>query len=773
MSSEPSQTPTFRLEDRRLLTGNGAYTADLAPEGLCHAVFLRSPHAHARAGAIDAAAARQSPGVLAVFTAADVAAAGVVPLSTPPNLKRPDGRKAADTPRPLIAGALVRHVGEPVAMIVAATRAQALDAAELVAVDYDPLPAVTDCRAALAPGAPVLWPDAPDNIAFHWRGGDHDAVARAIAGARHVARLDYGVSRVAACPLEPRVTLAVPAEGGGVTVHSSTQAPYQLRSLLARLFGLGNDKVRVVAGDVGGGFGMKAGMFREDALVVLAARRLGRPVRWLSDRSEAFLADDQARDVGFRAALALDGDGQFLALELRYDMNVGAYASGRSAGAITNIGGVAGVYRTPLIAAEAYGVLTNTIPVAPYRGAGRPDATFVIERIIDVAAAELGIDAFELRRRNLIPAAAMPYKTGFLFTYDCGDFAANMALAAARADLAGLKARKAEAARRGRLRGAGICNPIEVAGGPYGNVQPDQARIAVDGEGAVHVYTGAMSVGQGLETAFTRFVAARLGVPLAKVHYHQGDTAGLPEGRGSGGSSGLGVSGSAVALSVEKAIEAGRALAAEHLEAAAVDIDFADGRFTVAGTDRSVAWGELAERAEARAGAGERGLVVAARFQPPDVTFPNGCHVCEVEVDPDTGTVEVVAYTVVEDIGRVLAPMLAHGQIHGGVAQGMGQALCERVVYEPGSGQLLTGSFMDYAMPRAADIPAVNVAMREVPTRVNPLGSKGVGEAGTVGSLAATINAICDALAPLGVRHVDMPATPERVWAAIRSARAR
>lgn len=774
MAAQPYQESMPRLEDPRLLTGAGAFTADLRPADLCHAVFVRSPHAHARIDGIDVDAARRVPGVHAVITAADLVADAVVPLSSPPNLKRPDGRATAPTPRPLLVGDVARHIGEPVAMIVAETRELALDAAEQVSIDYSPLAAVLDCQDAVAPGAPSVWAETPDNIAFLWRCGDHDGVADSIAGAAHVTRLEYGVSRVAASPLEPRVTLALPGPGGKLTVHSSTQNPYQLRNLLAKHLRLGHDQIRVIARDVGGAFGMKAGLFREDALVALAAKRLGRPVRWMSDRNEAFLSDDQARDVRFKAALALDGEGRFLALQVRYDINVGAYVSGRSQGPITNIGSVAGVYRTPKIAAEVYGVLTNTLPTAPYRGAGRPDATFVIERIIDVAARELGIDPIELRRRNLIPADAMPFKTGLLFVYDCGEFAANMDAAAIRADLTGFAARKAEAARRGKLRGIGVCNPIEVAGGPFGNVLSDQSRIVVQADGAVHVHTGAMSVGQGLETAFTQFVAARLGVPVSSVHYHQGDTTGLPDGRGSGGSSGLCVSGSAVAMSVEKAIETGREVAADLLEAAAADIVFADGRFSIVGTDRSVAWVDVARRAETKIadGTSERGLIAVAKFQPPSVTFPNGCHICEVEVDPDTGAVDVINYVAVEDIGRVLNPMLAHGQIHGGVAQGMGQALCEQVIYESGSGQLLTGSFMDYAMPRATDVPAVSIEMREVPTQVNPLGAKGVGEAGTVGALAATINAICDALAPMGVTHIDMPATPARIWAAIQSARA-
>jgi carbon-monoxide dehydrogenase large subunit len=772
--ARPAGAP-HRREDARLVTGRGLFAADRRPEGLCHAAFVRSPHARARIAGVDAAAARAVPGAIAVFTAADLAADGVTGIAASVDLKRPDGSKAPAMARPLLARDAVLHQGEPVAMVVASSQAAALDAAERVAVDYQAMPAVTDAGAALAAGAPAVWAEAPDNVAFVWSYGAHERVAAAIAAAPRVARLDYVLTRVSAAPLEPRAVLAAPEPDGRITVHASTQNPFQIRDGLVRLFGISPERLRVMAGDVGGSFGMKAGLAREDALVFWAARRLGRPVRWLCERGEAFLADDQARDVRIKAALALDAEGTFLALDVHYDVNIGAYLSGRSMGPITNVGGVAGVYRTPLIAATVRGVFTNTVPTAPYRGAGRPDATYAIERLIDVAAREAGIDPIALRRRNLIPAEAMPYQTGLIFRYDCGDFRANMDEAARLADVAGFPARREAAASRGRLRGLGVCNPIEVAGGPFNRVLPDNARIVVRAAGTVDLYTGAMSVGQGLETSFAQIVAARLGVPADRVRYHQGDTDDLPAARGSGGSSGLCVSGSAVALAVEQAIEEGRRLAADRLEAALADIAFADGQFAVVGTDRRLALAEVARLAAAARPAAppsEQGLVGAAQFQPPDVTFPNGCHICEVEVDPETGAVEPIAYVSVEDIGTVINPMLVHGQIHGGVAQGMGQALCERIVHDPDSAQLLTGSFMDYAMPRAADVPPVAIALRAVPTKVNALGAKGVGEAGTVGAIAATMNAICDALAPLGVTHIDMPATPERVWIAIRRARA-
>jgi carbon-monoxide dehydrogenase large subunit len=534
------------------------------------------------------------------------------------------------------------------------------------------------------------------------------------------------------------------------------------------------ERLRVIAGDVGGSFGMKAGNYPETALVIWATQRVGRPVRWLSDRAEAFLSDEHARDIMADVALALDRDGRFLALRVGYDANVGAYLTGRSLAPVNNIGGIAGVYGTPAIAAEIRGVFTNTVPLGPYRGAGRPEASYVIERAIDVAAGELGIDPFELRRRNLVPPTAMPYKTAFLFTYDCGDFLANMTDAARLADLDGFPARRAEAAQRGRLRGIGICNPIEVSGGPYFKIGRDNARLTLAADGDIILDVGAMSTGQGLETALPQMVADRLGIAADRVRFRQGDTKYLATGRGSGGSSALCVGGPAVSLAVDRVLEKGRLIAAHALEAAAVDVEFAAGEFRIVGTDRRVSLTEVATLAADPARLPEGmapGLAELGQFQPTAVTFPNGCHICEVEVDPETGRVELISYSAVEDVGRVMNPVLVRGQIQGGVAQGVGQALGEQIVHDPGSAQLLTGSFMDYAMPRADDFAEMRLETREVPTSVNPLGVKGVGEAGTVGALAATLNAVCNALAPLGVRHVDMPATPQRVWAAIAKAR--
>jgi carbon-monoxide dehydrogenase large subunit len=758
-----------RREDPRLLKGEGRYTGDLRFPGLAHAALVRSPHAHAAVGTVDVAAAKAAPGILGVFTAADLAADGMPELPCGVDMKRPDGSKAPQTTRPLLARDRVRHVGEPVALIVGETLEAALDAAELVEVAYDPLPSASNTADGLQ-GKAVLWPEAPDNIAWVWSKGIDDALDAALQGAAHVTRLDFAVSRVSANPIEPRVALGQ-VEDGRLVLHVSHQSPYGLRNGLAALFKLPPGQVRVVAGDVGGSFGMKAGAKPEDVLVLWAARKLGRPVLWRSSRGEAFVSDDHARDVLIRAELGLDKDGKFLALKVRQDVNIGCYLSGRSLGTLNNIGGITGVYRIGRSGAVAHGVFSNTLPMGPYRGAGRPEATYTIERLIDVAARELGIEPWELRRRNLVPASAMPYDTGFTFKVDCGDFAANMDAAARTAERDGFAARRDEAKRRGKLRGLGIANPIEVAGGPFTKPGKDSGFVNVAPDGTVTVLTGAMSTGQGIETAMAQLVAQRLGVPIERIRYGQGDTDQLPAGRGSGGSSALCVGGTAVSLAIDKVLEKGRALAADLLEAAAIDIAFADGRFTVSGTDRSVALVEVARLAAERAASDpEAALAAGEEWQPPSVTFPNGCHICEVEVDPETGAVEIVRYSAVEDVGRVLNPMLVAGQMHGGVMQGIGQVLGERILHDPETGQMLTASFMDYFMPRADDLLRIDVATREVPTAVNPLGAKGVGEAGTVGALSAAMNAICDALAPLGVRHLDMPATPERVWAAIQAA---
>jgi len=780
--SEPIRVEKFavgqsvrRLEDPRLVQGLGRYSDDVDLPRQAHAVVVRSPHGHARIRAVDTTAARRAPGVLAVLTGADLAADGLGPLPTDRTRKRRDGAPAFPTPRPALVRERARHVGDPVALVVAETATAAADAAELVAVDYQPLPAVTGARRATRPGAPAVWDEVADNVAFVWEAGSREAVARAFAGAAHVTRLDFVVSRVAAAPLEPRSAVGeFDRRSGRFTLHTGIQSPHGLRAILAeQIFHVPQSQVRVVMSDVGGSFGMRSGIYPELVLVLWAARRVGRPVKWTSTRREGFLTDEPGRDNLSSAELALDAGGRFLGLRVAIRADIGAYLTPRSAGPVTNnVGGVAGVYTTPAIHVESTGVFTNSTPTGPYRGAGRPEATYAIERVIDLAAREMGIDPVELRRRNVIPPSAMPFKTGLVFTYDCGDFGRIMDMALALADHAGFERRRAEARRHGRLLGLGIANPIEVAGGPYTSVNPDTAEMRVNSDGSVSLFAGTTSMGQGNETAFAQIVSDRLGLSPEHVTVFWGDSDALGAGRGNGGSGAVSVGGSAVLRAAEKVIERGRRLAAHLLEAAPEDVTFRDGRFVVAGTDRDVAWNRVARTAyqprQQPAGL-EPGWSETAVFTPPAVTFPNGCHVCEVEIDQETGAVRVLRYAVVDDVGRMINPMLVKGQIHGGIVQGLGQGLFEVMTYDD-SGQLLAGSFMDYAMPRADDLPPFEVDSHEVATQVNPLGAKGVGEAGTVGALPALLNAVNDALAPLGVRHLDMPVTPERVWQAMRDA---
>jgi carbon-monoxide dehydrogenase large subunit len=766
-----------RLEDPHLLQGLGRYSDDVNLPRQAYAVVVRSVHAHAHLRGIDASTALKAPGALAVLTGDDLAADGLGNLPTDSNRKRRDGSPAFTTPRPALIRGRVRHVGDPLALVVAETPEQAVDAAALVAVDYEPLPAVAEAVEAKRLGAPAVWDEAPDNVAFVWEVGSRDAVARAFEQATHVTRLDFVVSRVAAAPLEPRGGVGeFDRRSGRYTLHTGIQAPHGLRTLLAeQVFRVPQSAVRVVTGEVGGSFGMRSGIYPEMVLVLWAAKRLGRPVKWTSDRREGFVTDEHGRDNVTHVELALDAGGKFLALRVDLMVNIGAYLTPRSAGPATNnVGGVAGVYTTPAIHLTSTGVYSNTTPTGPYRGAGRPEATYAIERVIDVAARELGIDPIELRRRNLIPASSMPFKTGLVFTYDCGDFARVMDMALALADHSGFQKRRAEAGKRGKLLGLGLANPIEVAGGPYTGVNPDTAEMRVNPDGSVSLFAGSTSMGQGNQTAFAQIVSDKLGLSPERIQVFWGDSDLLGAGRGNGGSGALTVGGSAVLRATEKVIERGRRIAAKLLEAAHEDIVLRDGRFTVAGTDRGVTFNNVARAAyqpRQLPPGFEPGFSETAVFVPPAVTFPNGCHLCEVEIDEETGTVRVVRYAVVDDVGRMVNPMLVKGQIHGGIVQGLGQGLFEILAYDSATGQLLSGSFMDYAMPRADDLPFFDVDSHEVPTKVNPLGAKGVGEAGTVGALPALLNAVNDALAPLGVRHLDMPVTPERVWRAIRDAK--
>jgi carbon-monoxide dehydrogenase large subunit len=763
-----------RREDVRLLTGQGNYAADAAPAGMAVAIFLRSPYAHARIERVDAAPARAVPGVIAVYIAADLT--DVTPIAGGIGFPRPDGGPAPKTDRPLLATDRVRFVGEPVALVIAESRAAGQEAAEAIMVDYAGLPVVTEPRAAMEDGAPAVWDDVPDNIGFLWKRGDVDATDAALAAAAHLTTLDFTVSRVTANSMEPRGAWATIAADGRMEVHASHQSPFALRNGMASgNFQVKPTDIHVIPGDVGGSFGMKSGVHLEPVLVAWAARRLNRPVRWISDRTEGFLTDEQAREMRVTASLGLDAEGKFTALKLRWDVNLGAYVSGRSGWGVGNIGGIAGVYDIPVITAQVCGVLTHTVPTAAYRGAGRPEATYAIERLIDVAARELAVSPYELRRRNLIPPSAMPYKTALTFTYDCGEFEGNMQEAAALSEFSTFEQRRVEAAKHGKLRGIGLCNCIEVAGGPFLRPAKDLSTLRLAEDGTLILRSGSMSVGQGLETTMTQLVADQFGVPVEQVRWEGGDTDLLPSGKGNGGSGALCIGGSAVMQAVDKVIDKARRIAAELLEAAVVDVEFTNGRFAIAGTDRSVSLLDVAHAVHdpSHIPPGEEGgLVEAGEFTPTACTFPNGTHICEVEIDADTGVTSIVRYSAVEELGRVLNPMIVAGQIHGGVVQGVGQALGEIIAHDPESGQMLTASFMDYQMPRADEYPEFRLATREVPTAVNPLGAKGVGEAGTVGALGAAMNAINDALAPLGIRHFDMPATPGRVWAAIQGAKA-
>jgi len=755
-----------RREDFRFVSGKGRYTDDMSLPGLVFAAIARAPYAHAKITSLSVEEARSTPGVLAVLTAVEAEADGLALIKSSVNLKRPDGSDAPVTPRPLLAYDRVRFVGEPVALVVAESAEQAAQAAELVEAEYEPLPVVAGVKQALAPGAPSLWEAAPDNIAYRWHKGDDAAIDAALAGAAHVTRAEVLISRVTAAPMEPRVAIGA-VEDGRLVLRTSTQSPKQVRDVMAgAVFHIDSSEIRVLAEDVGGSFGMKAGVYREDVLVLWAARRIGRPVKWTSSRSEAFLSDEHARDIVATTELALDAEGRFLAFRARLDNDIGAYLSGRSLPITFNIGGIAGVYTTPLLAGELRGIFSNKVQTSAYRGAGRPEATYVLERTIDIAARETGVDPFELRRKNLIPAEAMPYETPFIFKYDCGEFAANMALAAELADRDGFAARREAARARGLLRGLGVANAIEVAGGPFTRPTRDSSRLTVEADGTIVLECGSMSVGQGLETSMPELAAAGLGIPSERIRYRQGDSDSLAVAHGSAGSSATPVGGTAVHLAVEKLIETARQRAAEVLEAAVADIEYASGTLRVAGTDRVVTLADLA--AGSAPGASGRPsdldpLSAEAEFHPEQVTYPNGCHICEVEIDPETGRLEVVDYVAVEDLGRVLNPMLVEGQLHGGIAQGAGQALQELVVYD-GNCELMSGTFNDYSLPLASDLPFFRTATREVPTTANPLGVKGVGEAGTVGALAAAVNAVCDALAEYGVTHVDMPATPQRIW---------
>jgi carbon-monoxide dehydrogenase large subunit len=777
--SEGIGARVLRKEDRRFLTGRGEFVADLPVPDALHCAIVRSPHAHARIRAIEAGSA-------VVLAGADMAADGVGPMRSLWAIRSPSGEPMAEPPRWALARGVVRHVGEPVAIVLAETRDAALDAAERVTVDYEPLPAVVESEAALADGAPLLHADAPGNVCFRWRRGDAAAAERAFARAARTVELQLRNQRIAGCAIEPRAVVALPGvDESSLTLYAATQVPHHVRRLVAEQLGLPELAIRVVAPDVGGGFGYKGKHYPEETIVAWAARRLRRPVRWVATRTESFVSDLQARDHVTRCALALDGEGRFLGLRVETVANLGAYVSTVGAAIPSAIYSalLAGVYATPAIHVEVLGVFTNTLPTDAYRGAGRPEACFVLERLADEAARALGLDRAEIRRRNLVPASAMPYRTPIGPTYDCGDFPRVLARALAAADYAGFEARREASAAYGLLRGIGIACFVESSGvapsklaGALGARAGffESAEVRVDATGAVQAALGTHSHGQGHATTYAQILASRLGVPLAKIRIVEGDTAAVPYGTGTFGSRSIAVGGSALHVAATKVIEKGRRIAAHRLEAAEADVAFVDGRYAVKGTDRAIGFADVARAAHTAhdlpAGL-EPGLQESAFYDPPNFAFSNGVHLCEVEVDPETGVVRIAAYSAVDDIGTVINPMIVAGQLHGAVAQGAGQALGEACAYDA-SGQLLSASFQDYALPRADDLPELASENDESqPCTHNPLGAKGCGEAGTIAAPAAIVNAILDALAPLGVDAIEMPATPHRVWQAIGRAR--
>jgi len=762
--------PVPRSEDPVLLRGEGHYADDVSLPGQAYCVMVRSPYAHGVIRRIDTTAARAMPGVLAVYTAADLAAGGIGPLPPRQVMNNRDGTPMLTPVKQVLATDRVRHVGEAVAAVIAQTLAAAKDAAEAVVVEIDPLPAISEPAAAAALGAPLLYDDVPHNVGLDFHYGDSEKVAAAFAAAAHVTRLELRNNRIVVNAMEPRSAIAHYDSGEKHwTLHIGCQGVFGFRNYIAGVLGVGRDKVRVLTDRVGGSFGMKQATYPEHYCIMHAARELGRPVKWTDERSGSFVSDSHGRDAQMTAELALDKDGDFLAVRLTGYGNLGA-AYGAPGPATRNAQrNTLGVYKTPLIDVNTKCVFTTTTPVGAYRGAGRPEANYYMERLVDAAAREMGIDQLELRRRNHIPREAMPYKSPNGTTYDSGDFTGLLNKAVALADWDGFPARRAESRARGKLRGRGISDYLELTGPPG----REMGGIRFEPNGEVTIITGTLDYGQGHASPFAQVLAMRLGIPFGRVRLLQGDSDELIAGGGTGGSKSMIVSGNAIVGAADKVVAAGRQIAAHVLEAAAADIEFRGGRFVIAGTDRSVGLLELAARIHAGLDLPAelpQSLDVADIYDGPPSAFPNGCHIAEVEIDPDTGLVEVVKYTFVNDFGVVINPLLVNGQAHGGIVQGIGQALRERVVYDD-EGQLLTGSYMDYAMPRADDAPLFVHDFHSVPATTNPLGAKGCGEAGCAGALPSVMNALVDAVSELGIRHIDMPATPERVWRAIRNAK--
>ena len=753
-----------RIEDPALLRGEGRFTDDLVREGQTHLVFLRSPYAHARIVGVDTSAAKAVPGVLAVFSGAELHAAGVQPIGPAVPFPRPDGTPGASAPRHPLALDRVRYVGEAVAAVVAESREAALDGAEAIVVDYEELPAVTDPFAAMRPGAPLLCDAAPDNIAAEMRHGDAAATDAAFARAAHRVSLELVNQRLAPASIEPRVVLAEP-EGERLAITLASQMPTAVRDGVAGALGLAKEQVRVMVGDVGGGFGMKTGLYPEDVVVAHAARTLQRPVKWCAQRLEEFTASVHGRDLITRAELALDANGKVLALRARSVANVGGYASTVGVAIQLLIGPwvITSIYDIPTIALQLTAVMTNTTPTGAYRGAGRPEAIYIIERLMDAAARELELDGAELRRRNMIRPEQMPYKNPMGQVYDVGQFEKMLDQGLALADWKGFEARRAQSKARGRLRGRGIASFLEWTGG---NVLSEQVTVNVLPEGVVELSVAVMPMGQGIATSLAQLAVDVFDLPIERIRIRHGDTD-RANGFGSAGSRSIFTGGAAVQVASENTLAHAKDLAGEALEAAPRDIEYRAGRFGIAGTDRGIGLFELAARQSAARITAEGGASASAP------SWPNACHVCEVEIDPETGAVQIVAYASVNDIGRVVSPVIVRGQIEGGAVQGIGQALGEVLRYEPESGQLVSASFMDYALPRADTfIDFQTVFDTSVPCSTNLLGVKGVGELGTIGATPAVVNAVVDALAAGGLgrtaERVQMPLTAPTVWRALQ-----
>ncbi len=776
-----------RKEDYRFLTGAGQYTDDVQMAGMTYAYFVRSPHAHAIIKGIDKSAALAAPGVIAIYDGADVAADKIGGLPCGWLITSTDGTPMKEPAHPILANGKVRYVGDHVAMVVAETYEQARNAAELVNVDYEALPSVVDVRDAMKAGAPAVHTEAPDNNCYRWAIGDKAQTDAAFAQAAHVTKLDLVNNRLAPNPMEPRAAIgSYNRAGDDYTLYVSNQNPHVERLLLtAFVMGLPEHKVRVIAPDVGGGFGSKIYLYAEDVCLTWASKKINRPIKWTCDRSEAFLSDAHGRDHVSHAELSMDKDGKFLALRVHTDANLGAYLSTFASCVPTILYAtlLAGQYSTPQVYVEVDSWFTNTAPVDAYRGAGRPEATYLLERIVSRAAWDMGLSQDEIRRRNFI--TEFPYQTPVALQYDTGDFHACLSKANDMADVAGFEARKAASKAKGLLRGIGYSSYIEACGLAPSNIAGalgaraglfECGEVRVHPTGSVTVFTGSHSHGQGHETTFAQVVASRLGLTPDHVDIVHGDTGRVPFGMGTYGSRSISVGGAAIMRALDKIEAKAKKIAAHLMEASDADVDFANGEFTVRGTDKKVTFGQVALTAYVPHNYPldklEPGLNETAFYDPTNFTYPGGTYICEVEVDPSTGVVRVDRFTAVDDFGTIINPMIVEGQVHGGLVQGIGQALLEHCVYDRETGQLVTGSFMDYTMPRADDFPEFTLGHVCTPCTTNPLGTKGCGEAGAIGSPPAVINAVLDALAPLGVKDLDMPATPHRVWQAIRQAKA-